>query len=133
MNVSPERHSAVSTPPNMNNASGPCVPLTACVSRSTAPLESPSAADAELAPSTISGSVTLRSVSVQLSVGIAVRLATASGRRSHRGVRHRFMGAESFRGQFIESPQKPTFKRNVQKVGGGDVWKLLTTPVAPSK
>src|SRR5437879_4212989 len=35
LNVSPERHSSVSSPPNMNSASGPCVPLTACASRNT--------------------------------------------------------------------------------------------------
>ncbi len=29
--------------------------------------------------------------------------------------------------------QNPTFRRKVQRVGGGAVWKLLTIPVAPSK
>src|SRR5712692_7730509 len=95
MNVSPERHSSVSRPPNMNSASGPCVPLTACVSRSTAPLESPRAADAELAPSTMSGSVTFSRVSVHASAGSATRPAMTSGRRSHRSVRYRFMGTNS--------------------------------------
>src|SRR5712691_12632594 len=103
MNVSPERHSSVSRPPNMNSASGPCVPLTAWVSRSTAPLESPRAADAELAPRTMSGSVTLSSVSVHPSAGSAARPATASGRRSHRSVRYRFMGTNPLSRSFVES------------------------------
>src|SRR5712691_11619660 len=103
MNVSPERHSSVSRPPNMNRASGPCVPLTAWASRSTAPLESPSAADAELAPRTMSGSVTLSSVSVHASAGSVARPATASGRRSHRSVRYRFMGTNPLSRSFVES------------------------------
>src|SRR5437879_6423099 len=87
MNVSPERHSSVSSPPNTNSASGPCVPLTAWASRNTAPFDRPIAEDAELAPKMMSGSVTFNSVSVHANAGSTTRHARTFGFHRCRSVR----------------------------------------------
>src|SRR6266480_972586 len=94
MNVSPDRHSSVSSPPNRNSASGPCVPLTDWASRKTAPFDRPIADEAELAPRMMSGSVTFSRVSVHANAGGTTRHARTRGHRGCRSNGYLVMGED---------------------------------------
>src|SRR6267143_2835378 len=94
-NVSPERHSSAKRPPKRNRASGPCVPVTACANRSTAPSCSAMAAAAELASGMMSGSVTLRKSLHPKTSSVAGRLNRPKASGSQLRLMYRVMVRQS--------------------------------------